>query len=66
MPERHGRSARPRRSRALRKYRDIGITKFILSDTPYLREIERQDRTLLPLLGSVSDDVSLTIEKSHE
>ena len=35
---------------SLRRYRDLGITHFILSDTPYLREIERQGRTLLPLL----------------
>lgn len=36
-------------AQSLLKYRDLGITKFILSDTPYLREIERQGRTLLPL-----------------
>lgn len=35
---------------SLRRYRDLGITTFILSDTPYLREIERQGQTLLPLL----------------
>lgn len=35
---------------ALEKYRALGITHFVLSDTPYLREIERQGRTLLPLL----------------
>lgn len=35
---------------SLRKYRDLGITRFILSDTPYLQEIERQGRDLLPLL----------------
>lgn len=35
---------------SLRKYRDIGITQFILSDTPYLREVARQGQTLLPLL----------------
>ncbi|KAF1047786.1 LLM class flavin-dependent oxidoreductase [Xylophilus sp.] len=37
-------------ARSLRKYRDLGITHFVLSDTPYLREIERQGRQLLPLL----------------
>ncbi|WP_398479345.1 LLM class flavin-dependent oxidoreductase [Tardiphaga sp.] len=37
-------------ARSLRKYRDLGIRTFILSDTPYLAEIERQGRTLLPLL----------------
>ena len=35
---------------SLRKYRDLGITHFILSDTPYLQEIERQGDRLLPLL----------------
>lgn len=37
-------------ARSLRKYRDLGITHFILSDTPYLREIRRQGDALLPLL----------------
>ncbi|MFT4246856.1 MAG: LLM class flavin-dependent oxidoreductase [Pseudomonas sp.] len=37
-------------ARSLRKYRDLGITRFILSDTPYLPELERQGRQLLPLL----------------
>jgi alkanesulfonate monooxygenase len=37
-------------ARSLSKYRDLGITHFVLSDTPYLQEIERQGRTLLPLL----------------
>jgi alkanesulfonate monooxygenase len=35
---------------SLRKYRDLGIGYFILSDTPYLAEIERQGQMLLPLL----------------
>jgi alkanesulfonate monooxygenase len=35
---------------SLQKYRDLGIKYFILSDTPYLAEIERQGRILLPLL----------------
>lgn len=35
---------------SLRKYRDLGVKTFILSDTPYLTEIERQGRLLLPLL----------------
>jgi alkanesulfonate monooxygenase len=35
---------------SLRKYRDLGIKTFILSDTPYLSEIERQGKLLLPLL----------------
>ncbi|MFB9947589.1 LLM class flavin-dependent oxidoreductase [Rhizobium puerariae] len=37
-------------ARSLQKYRNLGITKFILSDTPYLSEIVRQGKTLLPLL----------------
>ncbi|NIJ37368.1 alkanesulfonate monooxygenase [Sphingopyxis panaciterrae] len=35
---------------ALRKYEALGITYFILSDTPYLPEIKRQGEQLLPLL----------------
>ncbi len=35
---------------SLQKYRDLGVSHFILSDTPYLSEIERQGRDLLPLL----------------
>lgn len=37
-------------ARSLRKYEELGITHFILSDTPYLTEIARQGTTLLPLL----------------
>lgn len=35
---------------ALRAYARLGISRFILSDTPYLTEIRRQGNTLLPLL----------------
>jgi alkanesulfonate monooxygenase len=35
---------------ALKKYRDLGITHFVLSDTPYLRELSRIGEQLLPLL----------------
>jgi alkanesulfonate monooxygenase len=35
---------------SLRKYQDLGITQFVLSDTPYLLEIKRQGDQLLPLL----------------
>ncbi|HEX7872899.1 MAG TPA: LLM class flavin-dependent oxidoreductase [Sphingobium sp.] len=35
---------------SLHHYSALGITHFILSDTPYLSEIERQGRQLLPLL----------------
>jgi alkanesulfonate monooxygenase len=37
-------------AKSLRKYRELGISHFVLSDTPYLREIERQGNQLLPLL----------------
>jgi alkanesulfonate monooxygenase len=37
-------------AKSLRKYQNLGITHFVLSDTPYLREIERQGQQLLPLL----------------
>lgn len=37
-------------AKSLRKYADLGVTHFVLSDTPYLREIERQGQQLLPLL----------------
>lgn len=37
-------------ARSLKKYRDLGITHFVLSDTPYLSEIRRQGEQLLPLL----------------
>lgn len=35
---------------SLRKYQALGITHFVLSDTPYLQEIQRQGKQLLPLL----------------
>jgi alkanesulfonate monooxygenase len=35
---------------SLRKYASLGITHFVLSDTPYLRELKRQGDQLLPLL----------------
>lgn len=35
---------------SLKKYRDLGISHFVLSDTPYLPEIRRQGDQLLPLL----------------
>ncbi|SDD48226.1 LLM class flavin-dependent oxidoreductase [Glycomyces harbinensis] len=37
-------------AKSLRKYEALGVTHFVLSDTPYLREIERQGDQLLPLL----------------
>ena len=35
---------------SLRKYQALGVTHFVLSDTPYLAEIRRQGDQLLPLL----------------
>lgn len=40
-------------ARALKRYYDLGITHFVLSDTPYLREIGRQGDQLLPVLRSL-------------
>ncbi|GAA1858144.1 LLM class flavin-dependent oxidoreductase [Myceligenerans crystallogenes] len=39
---------------ALRKYEALGVTHFVLSDTPYLPEIERQGQQLVPLLRGAS------------
>lgn len=38
--------------KALRRYADLGVTHFVLSDTPYEREIARVGDSLLPLLRS--------------
>ena len=37
-------------AKSLRKYESLGISHFVLSDTPYLPEIKRQGDQLLPLL----------------
>ena len=37
-------------ARSLRRYEALGVTHFVLSDTPYLPEIKRQGEQLLPLL----------------
>ncbi|MBT2225782.1 LLM class flavin-dependent oxidoreductase [Nonomuraea sp. NEAU-A123] len=37
-------------AKSLRKYQALGVTHFLLSDTPYLPEIKRQGDQLLPLL----------------
>ncbi|MDL2079828.1 LLM class flavin-dependent oxidoreductase [Streptomyces sp. GXMU-J15] len=42
---------------ALDKYRALGVTHFVLSDTPYKREIARVGDSLLPLLGATSTEV---------
>jgi alkanesulfonate monooxygenase len=37
-------------AKSLRRYQSLGVTHFVLSDTPYLPEIRRQGSQLLPLL----------------
>lgn len=37
-------------AKSLRKYEDLGVSTFVLSDTSYLAEIHRQGEQLLPLL----------------
>ena len=37
-------------AKALRRYADLGVTHFVLSDTPYEQEIVRVGDSLLPLL----------------
>lgn len=37
-------------AKAMRRYADLGVTHFVLSDTPYEREIARIGDSLLPLL----------------
>ncbi|MGJ3647920.1 LLM class flavin-dependent oxidoreductase [Sphingomonas sp. GlSt437] len=49
-------------ARSLRNYRDLGVTHFVLSDTPYLAEISRQGDQLLPLLRGGS---SLVAPREH-
>jgi alkanesulfonate monooxygenase len=39
-------------AKSLRRYADLGVTRFVLSDTPYEREIARVGGSLLPLLRS--------------
>ncbi|MFI5915920.1 LLM class flavin-dependent oxidoreductase [Dactylosporangium sp. NPDC051541] len=37
-------------AKSLNRYRELGVTHFVLSDTPYLPEIARQGDQLVPLL----------------
>ena len=39
-------------AKALLRYADLGVTHFVLSDTPYEQEIVRIGDSLLPLLRS--------------
>jgi alkanesulfonate monooxygenase len=43
---------------ALRKYGDLGIAHFVLSDTPYLREAARLGDELLPRLRAASAEAT--------
>jgi alkanesulfonate monooxygenase len=45
-------------ARSLKKYEALGISHFVLSDTPYLAEIRRQGEQLLPLLRDRSAPVT--------
>ena len=45
-------------AKSLRRYQELGITHFVLSDTPYLEEIKRQGEQLLPLLRDSPGDRS--------
>jgi alkanesulfonate monooxygenase len=47
---------------ALRKYADLGVTHFVLSDAPYLREAARVGDGLLPGLRPAPSAVSATNE----
>lgn len=49
-------------AQSLRKYRDLGVSQFILSDTPYLSEIKRQGSQLLPLLHDTARSLDLRME----
>ena len=40
-------------AKALRRYADLGVTHFVLSDTPYEQEIVRIGDSLLPLLREI-------------
>jgi alkanesulfonate monooxygenase len=43
-------------ARSLKKYQALGVDYFVLSDTPYLDEIKRQGRDLLPLMIKAGDE----------
>ncbi|MGA2950889.1 MAG: LLM class flavin-dependent oxidoreductase [Caulobacteraceae bacterium] len=44
-------------ARSLQKYQALGVSHFVLSDTPYLEEIKRQGEQLLPLLRGEGAEV---------
>jgi len=47
---------------ALRRYRALGVTHFVLSDTPYLEETARVGELLLPLLRQPEPDAESAAE----
>jgi alkanesulfonate monooxygenase len=53
-------------ARSLRKYQALGVTHFVLSDTPYLEEIRRQGDQLLPLLRGVSHETTSDVARPNE
>ncbi|MBB3462602.1 alkanesulfonate monooxygenase [Rhizobium sp. BK377] len=50
-------------ARSLRKYQALGISHFVLSDTPYLSEIKRQGDQLLPLLRGAAPSAAYRQER---
>ena len=58
-------------AQALLKYQALGVTHFVLSDTPYLSEIGRQGEQLLPLLrgaaeGKAPSKQRVPVRPSHD
>lgn len=51
---------------SLLKYASLGITHFVLSDTPYLTELTRQGKQLLPLLRASEARGGQTIPRHQE
>jgi alkanesulfonate monooxygenase len=51
---------------SLSNYANLGITHFVLSDTPYLSEIKRQGEQLLPLLREKVDVPARAITRAPE
>lgn len=50
---------------ALKAYEALGISHFVLSDTPYLSEVKRQGETLLPLLRARASKEPLPLATNH-
>ncbi|MGC1304128.1 MAG: LLM class flavin-dependent oxidoreductase [Caulobacteraceae bacterium] len=52
-------------ARSLIRYRELGVTYFVLSDTPYLTEIERQGQQLLPLLRDIATTEATELKRAR-